>query len=147
MQNENFSSSTPNGPIRKVMGSKPKNSNILKFLPNTGCLQPRLRKIFHFFFQEMKFFFHGLKLVLSVFQVPGRILRRLLGQKYIHTHSHTHPHTHTHKHTQTHYTLTHYTLVFGETPMCACVLVCVCVCVCVCVSVCVCVCMYVCVCV
>ena len=55
------------------MGSKPKNSNILKFLPNTGCLQPRLRKIFHFFFQEMKFFFHGLKLVLSVFQVPGRI--------------------------------------------------------------------------
>ena len=145
MQNENFSSSTPNGPIRKVMGSKPKNSNILKFLPNTGCLQPRLRKIFHFFFQEMKFFFHGLKLVLSVFQVPGRILRRLLGQKYIHTHSHTHPHTHTHTHTHTY---THsYTLVFGGTPMCACVLIYLCVRVCVCVCVRVCECVGVCVCV
>ena len=44
-----FSSSTQNGPIRKVNMFKPPNSNILKILPSTGCLQPRLS---HFFTQK-----------------------------------------------------------------------------------------------
>ena len=37
-----FSSSTQNGPIREVNMFKPPNSNVLKILPSTGCLQPRL---------------------------------------------------------------------------------------------------------
>ena len=39
--------STQNGPIRKVNMFKPPNSNILKILPSTGCLQPRLSHFFH----------------------------------------------------------------------------------------------------
>ena len=55
---KNFSSSTQNGPIRKVNMFKSPNSNILKILPSTGCLQPRLG---HFFTQKKienrKFYF------------------------------------------------------------------------------------------
>ena len=38
-----------NGPIRKVNMFKPPNSNIMKILPSTGCLHPRLG---HFFIKK-----------------------------------------------------------------------------------------------
>ena len=48
-----FSSSTQNGPIRKVNMFKSPNSNILKIFPSTGCLQPRLS---HFLNKKSSFF-------------------------------------------------------------------------------------------
>ena len=47
-----FSSLTQNGPIRKVNMFKPPNSNVLKILSSTGCLQPRLS---HFFMIKAHF--------------------------------------------------------------------------------------------
>ena len=82
------------------MGSKPKNSNILKFLPNTGCLQPRLRKIFDFFFPRNEIFPSWSQISSQCVSGSWSHTKTTTGPEiYTHTLTHSPLPTHTHTHT------------------------------------------------